>query len=178
MKRAIEFCYAISLCALAGGCSRDAVQQQREPTAPMHAPPPSPPAESSSGNLAVEESIRISCNLPNDEAKAPKFDYDEAALLERGKGILSGVARCLKEGPMKTETITLIGHADPRGSERYNEQLGQRRAEAARDYLLAADVPAGRMRVVSVGESEATGTDVASWRTDRRVEVRRGDVAP
>ena len=178
MKQEIRFCASILLGCIAAGCSRDAAPKHAEPMAVAEAPASPEPQPAASGVLVVEESIRVTCNLPNDEAKAPKFDYDQAALLERGKGILDGVARCLNEGPMKSESITLIGHADPRGSEQYNEQLGQRRAEAARDYLAAAAVPASRMRVESLGESQATGTDAESWRTDRRVEVRRGSVSP
>lgn len=164
------------------GCSRDAQ---------VHAPEPTMTPASSEANLApsnepeqppslivVEESIRVSCNLPNDRETAPRFDYDQAQLRPRGMGILNGVALCLREGPMKSESITVVGHADPRGSEDYNQQLGRKRAESARDYLAQQGLTADRVKVVSRGESAATGTDESSWATDRRIEVRRGDVTP
>lgn len=166
-------------CVAGLGCSHDAV-----PKEPEQAVMPAPAEASSSkpdeptGELVVEESIRVSCNLPNDQEKAPKFDYDQAELRDRGKGILDGVARCLNEGPMKGESVTIVGHADPRGSEGYNQQLGRARAEAARNYLVAQAVSTGRLRVESVGETQATGTDTSGWSADRRVEVRRGSVAP
>ena len=128
--------------------------------------------------IVVEESVRKACNLPNDEQTAPKFDYDKAELRPRGEGILDDVARCLTEGAMKGESITIVGHADPRGTEDYNQQLGRRRAEGARDYLTAHGLSSDRIRVESLGESAASGTDETSWATDRRVEVRRGNVAP
>ena len=122
-------------CVVSLGCARDArsapepepvmtpaAGEQSEPTpkASNHSEP--------SNYIVLEESVRITCNLPNDEEKAPKFDYDKAALRPRGEGILDGVARCLTEGPMKGQSITIVGHADPRGSEDYNQQLGRRRA--------------------------------------------------
>lgn len=135
-------------------------------------------APSSTAYVQVEESSSTTCSLPNDEERAPKFDYDEATLRPRGEGILDGVAACLTDGPMKGETVTVIGHADPRGSDEYNQKLGEKRARAASGYLTAHSVDASRIRIDSRGEEAATGQDEASWKRDRRVEVRRGSVAP
>jgi len=116
--------------------------------------------------------------LPNDEEMAPKFDFDRAELRPRGQAILDSVATCLTQGAMKGETVTVIGHADPRGGDEYNRKLGRERAQAASDYLAGHAVEANRIRVESRGEEAATGTDEAGWGLDRRVEVRRGSVAP
>lgn len=167
-------------CLLMFGCSRDA-----RSTAPEMEPAMTP-ASAEKSNVAAEpnnyivvaDDVRKACNLPNDEQKAPKFNYDEAQLRPRGEGILDGVARCLTEGAMKGESITIVGHADPRGTEEYNRQLGRRRAESARDYLTAHGLGSERIRVESLGESSASGTDEAGWATDRRIEVRRGSVTP
>jgi outer membrane protein OmpA-like peptidoglycan-associated protein len=171
-------------CFLMLGCSHDA--QPRTPEAePVMAPASSEGSEQRStvapqpnNYIVVEESVRTTCNLPNDEEKAPKFDYDQAELRPRGTGILDGVARCLTDGPMKDQSITIVGHADPRGSDDYNQQLGRKRAEAARDYLTGRGLSSDRIRVESRGESGATGTDEGGWATDRRVEVKRASAQP
>jgi peptidoglycan-associated lipoprotein len=180
---------ALLACLVTFGCSRGA--QTNAPEAEPLMTPASAEQSDTRGTetrsdvapepnnyIVIEESVRVTCNLPNDEQTAPKFDFDKAELRPRGQGILDGVARCLTEGPMKGQTITIIGHADPRGSEDYNQQLGRRRAEAARDYLAEHGLSPDRIRVESRGESAATGTDESSWATDRRVEVRRGSVTP
>jgi peptidoglycan-associated lipoprotein len=164
------------------GCSKDTPVRTPDESAAMtpasaEAAPP-PPKPEPYNYIIVEEAVRTTCRLPNDEEKAPKFDYDQADLRPRGKNILDAVATCLTEGPMKGESITIIGHADPRGSEDYNLELGKKRAEAARDYLASKGLGSDRIRVESRGESVATGTEESSWATDRRVEVRRGSVSP
>lgn len=175
----------VALCALSlsfcvAACSRDA--PVREPDGTM-TPASAEQADGSrhassepTSEIIVEESIRVSCDLPNDRETAPRFDFDEAELRPRGKGILDGVALCLREGAMQGDAVTIVGHADPRGSEAYNQQLGRRRAEAARDYLTGQGLSSDRIHVLSRGESTATGTDESGWSTDRRVEVRRGKI--
>jgi outer membrane protein OmpA-like peptidoglycan-associated protein len=127
------------------------------------------------GYLGVGDQVRTRCNLPDTPGEAPLFEYDEANLQDRGKSILDGVAQCLKSGALQNESVTITGHADPRGPEAYNQGLGMRRAQAARDYLVNAGVPEGRIRVDSSGEQQAVGSDSESFERDRRVEV---EVAP
>ena len=73
--------------------------------------------------------------------------------------------------------ITLEGHCDERGTAEYNQALGERRAQAARDYLVAAGIATSRMEVVSYGKERpfADGHDEASWQQNRRAHfvIRR-----
>lgn len=122
-------------------------------------------------DVKISEELRRQCQLPEAPADAPKFNYDEAALTPGGRDTLQDVARCLAEGPMKGRTVTIIGRADPRGTEQYNQELGMDRAQATRDYLVARGVPEGQIELVSRGEGGAQGTNEASWALDRRVDI-------
>lgn len=66
--------------------------------------------------------------------------------------------------------FTIEGHADERGTREYNLALGERRANAAKNYLTSVGVPANRIRTVSYGKErpEALGSNEAAWAQNRR----------
>ena len=66
--------------------------------------------------------------------------------------------------------VTIEGHCDERGTVEYNQALGEKRALAARDYLVAAGIAAARLDVISYGKERpfATGHDESSWQQNRR----------
>lgn len=79
------------------------------------------------------------------------FATDDATLREADKPLLDDFARTLaKHHP--GVTVTVEGFADPSGSAGYNRRLGQRRADAVRDYLVTQGLSAGQVRAVSYGE--------------------------
>ena len=67
--------------------------------------------------------------------------------------------------------LVLEGHADERGTAEYNLALGERRAQAVRDFLVAAGVEARRITTVSYGEERPLdpGHDEVAWALNRRV---------
>lgn len=67
-------------------------------------------------------------------------------------------------------SVTVEGHADERGTREYNLALGERRANAAKNYLVSIGVSASRLSVISYGKERpaATGSDEASWAQNRR----------
>lgn len=67
-------------------------------------------------------------------------------------------------------TFTIEGHADERGTREYNLALGERRANAAKNYLVSLGIPAERIRTVSYGKERpvALGSDEGSWAQNRR----------
>jgi len=67
-------------------------------------------------------------------------------------------------------TATVEGHADERGTRDYNLALGERRANAAKNYLVSLGVPGERLRTVSYGEERpvATASNQAAWERNRR----------
>jgi peptidoglycan-associated lipoprotein len=125
--------------------------------------------------VQVSDEIMHECRLSADPSEVPRFDLDQATLRPRGRNILDDVANCMKDGPLKNRTITLIGRADARGSEKHNQALGGSRADAARNYLLQKGVTDKKLLVISRGEQSATGDDDASRALDRRVDLELGD---
>ena len=65
---------------------------------------------------------------------------------------------------------SIEGHADERGTREYNLALGERRANSAKNFLIANGVPAGRLTTISWGKERpaATGSDESAWAQNRR----------
>ncbi len=66
--------------------------------------------------------------------------------------------------------VTVEGHADERGTREYNLALGERRANAAKNYLVGLGIPASRINVISYGKERpvALGSNEAAWAQNRR----------
>ena len=91
------------------------------------------------------------------------FEVDGA-----GQQALTANAAILKKYP--TWVITLEGHCDERGTAEYNLALGEKRALAAKAYLVSLGVPADRLRTVSYGKEFPfdPGHDESAWKNNRR----------
>lgn len=123
-------------------------------------------------NVHVSDAIAKACRIQfGDSDRAPKFDFDDAALLPEDREILSQLARCVTTGPLKGQKLALVGRADPRGESEYNMVLGDYRAGSVFEYLALLGVEPGGMRQTSRGELDAEGTDEDGFRRDRRVDV-------
>ena len=96
------------------------------------------------------------------------FGYDSAVLDGNSQATLFRQAAFLKGNP--SLTVTIEGHCDERGTREYNLALGERRAAAARDYLLAQGIDPARIRVISYGKERpvAAGSNETSWSKNRR----------
>ena len=70
----------------------------------------------------------------------------------------------------KDITVTVEGHADERGTREYNLALGERRANAAKDYLMTYGISGGRLSVISYGKERPvnSGSDPLAWSQNRR----------
>ena len=123
-----------------------------------------------SPSVHVSEEIARMCALPQIGATA-SFDYDSAAIGDRDKDLLSAVAQCLAEGPLKGRRVSLVGRADPRGEDEYNMALGGSRADSVRRFMTGLGVEDKRMSATSRGELDAAGNDEATWTKDRRVDI-------
>ncbi len=102
------------------------------------------------------------------EFRVAYFDYDSYSLRADARDALKTNAVWLKKN--KSATIQVEGHCDERGTTEYNLALGERRANAARDYLLKLGVPRSRLSVISYGEERPsdTGHDDSAWSKNRR----------
>jgi peptidoglycan-associated lipoprotein len=96
------------------------------------------------------------------------FGLDEYDIDAEARAILDSQAQWLARYPQVR--ITIEGHCDERGTREYNLALGDRRANAAKNYLAARGVAPGRMTVISYGKERpaALGSDEDSYRQNRR----------
>jgi peptidoglycan-associated lipoprotein len=136
------------------------------PPEPVNEPtivPPEPGITSDNiGSRSLDE-------LNRDSPLQPLFyEFDSAEISSRGQSVLQGNAELLKRYP--TWVITVEGHCDERGTPEYNLALGERRAVAARTYLVSLGVSPDRLRVVSYGKEFPfdPGHTETSWSKNRR----------
>jgi peptidoglycan-associated lipoprotein len=78
------------------------------------------------------------------------FPLDSADLDDAARAVVSANADVLKKNPVWA--VTIEGHCDERGTAEYNLALGERRAQAARTYLVSLGIAAARLRTVSYGD--------------------------
>ena len=99
------------------------------------------------------------------------FEYDSSTLTAAAKASVDAHIALLNTNG---RTIRLEGHTDERGTRDYNMALGERRANAVRDYMAASGVANYRVETVSYGEEQpiAYGSGESNWSQNRRVELK------
>jgi len=158
--------------ALISGCAKKPVATPTPPPAPPQATTPVPPAPAPT---PPTETAPTPTGVGSSDFTPAFFDYDSSQLRDDAKAALDKDAKLLRDNAKVM--ITIEGHCDERGTVEYNQALGERRAQAARDYLVAAGIAATRMNVISYGKEKpfATGTDESSYQQNRRAHfVVRG----
>tara|TARA_B100000482_G_C12359394_1_gene200345 strand:+ start:116 stop:523 length:408 start_codon:yes stop_codon:yes gene_type:complete len=100
------------------------------------------------------------------------FEYDRFNLTSKSIQALKGVSELMKKN--SKITISIEGHADERGTREYNLALGQRRAEAVANYLVANGINGNRLITKSYGEERplSLGSNDTAWSKNRRVEIK------
>lgn len=98
------------------------------------------------------------------------FNFDRSAIRADARPVMDTKIEALKANP--TVRIRITGHCDSRGPAAYNQALGLRRAQAAKDYLVRAGIDAGRIDIASMGESQPVdpGHTRAAYAANRRDE--------
>jgi peptidoglycan-associated lipoprotein len=96
------------------------------------------------------------------------FDFDQADLRPEARERLSQNAAWLRDNPDYTATIE--GHCDERGTNEYNLALGERRANAAKSYMVSLGIDGGRLDTISYGEERPVCTESTEgcWQRNRR----------
>ncbi len=96
------------------------------------------------------------------------FALDKSDLGTEAQATLDRQAAWLKKYP--STKITLEGHCDERGTREYNLALGERRATAAKNYLVAAGISAARVNTISYGKERpaVVGSTDEAWAQNRR----------
>jgi len=158
-------------------CGSDPKPPPAAPTGPTQAPVvapqpaadnPKPDDDPSKGQINISYEIKKACGITDTEAF---FDYDSANVQPAAKAVLTKLAKCFTDGPLKGRKMSLVGHADPRGEEEYNMVLGGKRASNVKQSLVSVGLPEAQATTTSRGEMDATGTDEAGWIKDRRVDI-------
>ncbi len=132
--------------------------RKAEPT-PVAAPAPAPAPEPAPTPAPAPRNFMVF------------FDWDKAELTPEAQAILRDAAAYIKSG--QTARLTVIGHADRSGGDRYNMRLSQRRADNVRDFLVRNGIGASAMEVVAKGESSplVPTPDGVREPQNRRVEI-------
>jgi peptidoglycan-associated lipoprotein len=102
--------------------------------------------------------------------KKINYDFDKYQVREDMKPVLQDNANWMLK--FSTVQVLIEGHCDERGTIEYNIALGEKRAEAAKNYLASLGVNAAKMKIVSYGKSKplVQGMDEASYFQNRRAE--------
>lgn len=124
--------------------------------------PPEPVAEDSIAGRSLDDLNRDS------PLKPLFFGLDQSDVDAEGQRVLQENAAILKKYP--AWQITIEGHCDERGTAEYNLALGERRALAAKNYLVSLGIPADKVKTVSYGKEFPfdPGHDDGAWSKNRR----------
>jgi peptidoglycan-associated lipoprotein len=99
------------------------------------------------------------------------FDYDQSDLREDARSTLATDAQWLKKHP--SVQVLIEGHCDERGTAAYNLALGDRRANAAKEYLVSLGIDASRIKTISYGKERpfCTESNESCWQKNRRAHL-------
>ena len=99
------------------------------------------------------------------------FEFDKFNLNSKSLQTLKSAVSAMKDN--QSIRITIAGHADERGTREYNLALGQRRADAVKDYFVLSGIDKNRIIVKSYGEERPAsfGSDEVSYSKNRRAEI-------
>ena len=167
MKHRLIGALAIAAALTSAGCAR----RNREL-------PPEPPSASTPGEdqLGTEDGTTPGAAVPGSRAdflaSVPTdrvlFAFDSYSLDAEARATLDSQAEWLNRNA--NVRVTIEGHADERGTREYNLALGDRRANAARDYLQSRGIDPGRMQTISWGKERPAveGSNEYAWSQNRR----------
>jgi peptidoglycan-associated lipoprotein len=157
---------AVMVFAGCGG-NKPPVVEEQPPVVEQPPPPPPPPPVVEEQPPPPPKEIVLNTIY---------FDFDKYNLRADAKEMLKANAQTLKDNP---EVAVLIeGHCDERGTVEYNLALGERRANAAKQYLVDMGIAASRIRTISYGEERPAdpGHNEAAWAKNRRDAFVRTDM--
>jgi len=140
-------------------------------TVNVTAPAPAAPAAPAKPRRSISEAL-------SSDVQDALFDYDSATIREDARAALSRDAEALKAifSEFPSQTIIVEGHADERGSAEYNLGLADRRASAAKEYVVQLGVPGDRLKTVSYGKErpQCTESEESCWQKNRRAHFSVG----
>ena len=160
MKRIIKMGMSLAIALFMLGCAK----QQTVKPAP-ESTPESKAEQPQSPDTKQETKPEVKI-----EFSTVYFDFDSYQVRDADSQLLLDAARVMRSNSRLV--VRLEGHCDERGTIEYNLALGEKRANAVRDYLAASGVDAKQLKTVSYGKEKPAvrGSDEVSWARNRRVE--------
>lgn len=158
-------------------CAKEAVQVQPTVTEAPPQPEPEPQEDLAAKQRAEQERLEAE-RLQAEQAAAAAladfenqhiyFAFDSATLDPTAQEVLANKAEYMRANP--GIDVTIEGHCDERGTDAYNLALGERRANAAKEYLVNLGINGGRLSTISYGEERPLdyGHNEEAWAKNRR----------
>ena len=143
----------------------------RSVTVSVSSPPPPPPPPARTPTLSPLELLQR-------QGQDAFFDYDKSDIRPDARDSLTQDSGLLKRIFAQDPNFTVVveGHCDERGSAEYNLALGDRRAGAAKDFLVQLGVPGDRIKTISYGKERPQCTEASEdcWQKNRRAHLSAG----
>jgi len=182
---ALALILSVSAMLFTVSCAKEAVQVQPAVT---EAPPQPEPQEDLAAKQRAEQERLEAERLEAERLEAERleaeraaaaalaefqsqhvnFEFDSSALQPSAQEVLSRKAEYMRNNA--GINVTVEGHCDERGTDAYNMALGERRANAAKDYLVNSGIDTGRLNTISYGEERPLdyGHNEEAWAKNRR----------
>ena len=158
---------ALLLTALFAGCAKEEPPPPtpEPPRAAPQPPPPPPPPPPAVDTLRQQRFQQAMQDFQNQDVY---FDFDKYDLRPDARAILDKKVAFLNEN--SSMRVQIEGHCDERGTSEYNLVLGERRANASKQYVTTAGVNTARLSTISYGKERPLdpGHDEAAWARNRR----------
>ncbi len=121
--------------------------------------------------VSVEGKLRDACEMHDVQTH---FSFDSAKLHDE-TGTMNLLAACLSKGALKGRNIRIVGHADARGTDKYNHTLSQSRADSVAKFLVQNGVDKGKVITLAEGSEYAVGKNDKGRAVDRRIDIQLAD---
>jgi peptidoglycan-associated lipoprotein len=177
VQRLTTLLVALMLLPGCGGSGQDGARSQATTQPPQATAPAVVEQTEGTGPILSDDSTPpISGQTLEGAEEGPlhrvHFEYDKSDINSEAQKVLNQNATYLKRNP--ATFVRIEGHCDERGSAEYNQALGERRANSAKEFLVALGVEVKRMETISYGEDRPISFehDEYGWALNRRAEFR------
>ncbi|MFA6955823.1 MAG: peptidoglycan-associated lipoprotein Pal [Thermoanaerobaculia bacterium] len=147
--------------------------QETEPAAPATVEQPTDFVQEEPASEALPDDAEALNKMAQDKGwiRDAYYEYDSSSLTDQAREALQASSTWLKSNAQYG--LIVEGHCDERGTEQYNLALGERRAYAAKEYLVSLGIDAARIKTQSFGEERPfdTGTTEAAYAKNRRAHL-------